>query len=190
MNNKITVMIALIENRGVSIRKISEILGMDYKNTYNIVMELQKTGTVFLERFGNALRCSAIKTPHPLIFEAEHQRREAILKNADMKILYEKLNALKFSFIAVLFGSHAKGGAKPGSDMDILVISEKNRSKYIEEKLSLLPLPVDATYLTSEDFMKMAMSKEFTVVSEAMKMNIILIGIEDYYRLVENVGQA
>ncbi len=190
MNNKIDVIRALIENKGVSIRKVSEILDMDYKNTYSIVMELQKIGIVFLERFGNALRCSVNKMPLPLIFEAEHERREVVLKNSDLKMLYEKLKGLKFNFIAILFGSHARGGAKPGSDIDILIISEKNRPKDIEEKLSLLPLPVDATYLTPEDFIKMAMSKEFTVVSEAMKMNIILIGIEDYYRLVENVGQT
>ena len=33
----------------------------------------------------------------------------------------------------------------------------------------------------------MAKSREFTVVSEAIKRNILLVGIEDYYRLMENV---
>jgi len=32
----------------------------------------------------------------------------------------------------------------------------------------------------------MAKSKEFTVVSEAIKNNIIFIGIEEYYRLLSN----
>ena len=31
----------------------------------------------------------------------------------------------------------------------------------------------------------MALSKEFNVISEAMDINIILIGIEDYYRMLE-----
>lgn len=35
----------------------------------------------------------------------------------------------------------------------------------------------------------MAKSRELTVVSEAMKKNIILIGIEDYYRVLENAGR-
>lgn len=188
MNNKISVLKALIENKNVSIMNVSKILGMDYKNTHNTVMELHKTGIVFLERFGKALKCSVNKIPHPLVFESEYERREAVLKNADLKILYEKLNAFKFNFIVILFGSHVKSGAKLGSDIDILIIVEKNRAKDVEERLSLLPLPVDATYLTPEDFIKMAMSKEFTVVSEAMKTNIILVGIEDYYRLIENVG--
>ncbi len=33
----------------------------------------------------------------------------------------------------------------------------------------------------------MLKTKEQTVVSEAIKKNIILFGIEDYYRLMENV---
>jgi hypothetical protein len=32
----------------------------------------------------------------------------------------------------------------------------------------------------------MLKSKEFTVVSEAVKHNILLFGIEDYYRLMNN----
>lgn len=31
----------------------------------------------------------------------------------------------------------------------------------------------------------MAKSREFSVVSEAMKHNVILAGIEDYYRIAE-----
>jgi hypothetical protein len=34
----------------------------------------------------------------------------------------------------------------------------------------------------------MSKSREFTVVSEALRNNIILIGIEEYYRLLSNAG--
>jgi len=39
-----------------------------------------------------------------------------------------------------------------------------------------------------ENFIRMARSREFTVVSGALKSNIILIGIEEYYRLLSNAG--
>jgi len=39
----------------------------------------------------------------------------------------------------------------------------------------------------SRRFSAMAKSKEFTVISEILKNNIILIGIEEYYRLLKNV---
>jgi len=48
-------------------------------------------------------------------------------------------------------------------------------------------LDIHLTILNFEEFMDTAMSKEFTVVSEAMKNNIILVGIEDYYRVLNNV---
>ena len=47
---------------------------------------------------------------------------------------------------------------------------------------------IHLTAVTYKDFIYMAKSKEFTVVSEAIKNNIILVGIEEYYRLLKNAG--
>ncbi|MBU4534399.1 MAG: nucleotidyltransferase domain-containing protein [Euryarchaeota archaeon] len=100
---------------------------------------------------------------------------------------YNKLNSLNFPFISLIFGSNAKKVAQYGSDIDLLIICEKNRENDFESIISLLPLDIHLTILNFEEFMDTAMSKEFTVVSEAMKNNIILVGIEDYYRVLNNV---
>lgn len=179
------VLKALIEaETKMNIRELSETLGMNYKNAYNIVMRLNKEGIVSLERLGQAVYCTLNKTMHPLVFQAEHERRAALLKKSDFRAIHEKLNSLGFPFIALVFGSFAKGIATKGSDIDLMAISEKNRAHEIESRLSLLPLKIHLVPLTYEEFMGMAKSKEFSVVSEAMKNNIILVGIEDYYRLV------
>lgn len=68
-----------------------------------------------------------------------------------------------------------------------MIISEKNREKEIERITSLLPLKIHFIFFTYEEFLSMEQSKEFSVVREATERNIILIGIEDYYRLMENV---
>jgi hypothetical protein len=47
-------------------------------------------------------------------------------------------------------------------------------------------LAIHLTHIKYADFQAMLRSKEFTVVSEAIKKNIILVGIEDYYRMVNN----
>ncbi len=78
--------------------------------------------------------------------------------------------------------------AGKGSDIDLLVVCEEGRNREVEAAVSVLPLKVHLTLLTPEQFVKMAMSRELSVVSEAMKLNIILVGIEDYYRLVERAG--
>ncbi|MGZ7043763.1 MAG: nucleotidyltransferase domain-containing protein [Methanobacterium sp.] len=190
MNNSTRLIRALIENEGqnISIAQLSKRSGMDYKNVYNSVKQLEKEGLLTLERFGNALNCILNKKIHPIIFEAEFERRKNLLTDKNLQILYKKLKSLNFSFIALIFGSYAKGTSSKGSDIDLMVIGEKNREKEIERIISLLPLNIHFVFLNYGEFLGMGRSKEFTVVSEAMKRNIILIGIEDYYRLIENMG--
>lgn len=189
MNSSTKIIIALIENEGqnISIAQLSKRSGMDYKNVYNSVKQLQKEGLITLERFGNALNCILNKKVHPKIFEAEYERRKKLLTDRNLQILYKKLKALEFSFITVVFGSFAKGTSSKDSDIDLMVIGEKNREKEIERIISLLPLNIHFVFLNYEEYLSMGRSKEFTVVSEAMKRNIILIGVEDYYRLFENI---
>ena len=47
-----------------------------------------------------------------------------------------------------------------------------------------IEMDIHLVQFSYEDFLSMAKSNEFTVVSEAIKSNVILIGIEDFYRLV------
>ncbi len=90
-------------------------------------------------------------------------------------------------FILLLFGSNVKGNATKNSDIDLLLISNSEDAKAIEEKLEILPLKIHLTPITYESFIGMLKTKERTVVSEALKKNIILFGIEDYYRIIKNV---
>ena len=119
-----------------------------------------------------------------ITFEAEFERKMDLFKNKDFLILHNRLAELKFPFIALLFGSQAKGTATKHSDIDILAIGGDEDK--IKSTLSLLPDNIHLTYVTYENFIHMAKSREFTVVSEAIKNNIVLIGIEEYYRLLQN----
>lgn len=57
----------------------------------------------------------------------------------------------------ILFGSHARGQARPGSDVDLLVVMPFEGSK-LEQRLQIrralhdLPLPVDVIVTSPEDF--------------------------------------
>ena len=73
------------------------------------------------------------------------------------------------------------------NDIDLLIVTEE--FKPIEQQISLLPLNIHATDVRYKDFMQMLKSKELTAVSEAIKKNIILIGIEEYYRLINNANR-
>lgn len=190
-NRDVDIVIALIENQEdlLNISQLSKKLNIDYKNTYNIVKKLEKENIITLKRFGKAYDCILNKKIIPVIFEAEYRRRQELLKNKNLRVLFNKLNSINIPFVALIFGSHAKKRATQYSDIDLMLIYNKNENKNIniERTISLLPLDIHSVTFSYNEFLKMARSKQFSVVEEAIKNNIILIGIEDYYRLIENV---
>lgn len=171
----------------LNISTIAKYSGVDYKNTYVAVKDLEKHGILTLKSFGKTTRVILNNKVHPLIFEAEFERRKVLFeKNKDFLIIYKRLSELQFPCIVLLFGSHAKGKATKHSDIDLLIVCEEKRERKIQEVFDLFPLKIHPTFTNFDDFTKMLKTKEFNVVLEAVKNNIILIGIEDYYRLIEN----
>jgi len=185
-NEKHRILKLLIENQEelFSIRKISRIRKINYKSAYYALKNLGKEGIVTLKHSGNTTLCSFNKAFNDSVFSVESGRRRELLRDKNFLVIYHDLSRVNVPFIALLFGSYAKGKQTKHSDIDLLVIAED--FKPIERVLSLFPIKIHTTDIRYKDFMQMLKSREFTVVSEAIKKNIILIGIEEYYRLVNN----
>lgn len=188
VNETIEILKLLINRKeeNFSIRRISQIRNINYKSAYNALNFLEKEKIVNLQKIGNTTLCTFNNNFNDLVFKAEYLRRKEIFKNKNFLIIHNRLSELKFPFVALLFGSQAKGTINKHSDIDILTIGENE--KEIKTAISLLPDKIHLTTISYEEFVHMAKSKEFSVVSEAIKNNIILIGIEEYYRLLKNVG--
>lgn len=188
-NNKIEIikMLINVSPNGINIRKLSQEVDIPYSNVYNIVKKLEKNDLIFLEKNGQAYNCYLNNKVHPLIFQAEYERRNILLENRDLLMLKSKLNALRFQFIALIFGSYSKNQVTKSSDIDLMIISENNRINELDQTISLLPLNIHLVSITYDEFFIMAQSKKFNVISEVIDSNIVLIGIEDYYRMLENV---
>jgi len=186
VNEKLSILKLLIENqdKNFSIRQISKIRDINYKSAYNSLQKLKEEGIVNLIRIGNTLNCKFNLKFNESVFLAEYNRKEDLLKNKNFKVICRDLNQLPFSFIALLFGSYAKKEQGGHSDIDFLVIGGDEDK--IQNMFSLYPLKIHLTWLDHKDFISMLKSKEFTVVSEAIKKNVILIGTEEYYRLLEH----
>ncbi|MEK6904796.1 MAG: nucleotidyltransferase domain-containing protein [Nanoarchaeota archaeon] len=186
MKSEINILKLLLNNREerFTIKKIAESLKINYRIAYEKVMLLDKEGLIKITTIGNSKTSAFTNKFNSKVFEAEFERKMDLFTNKDFLILHNRLAELKFPFIALLFGSQAKGTANKHSDIDILAID--GDEKEIKAALSLLPDKIHLTHVTYVDFITMARSKEFTVVSEAIKNNIILTGIEEYYRLVKN----
>jgi hypothetical protein len=191
-NESIEILRLLIENREeeYSIRKISLLRKINYKSAYNALKFLENGGLAALKKLGNTTICSFNGKFNDLVFKAEYQRREELFGKKDFLVIYERLSMLNFPFVMLLFGSLAKGNKTKNSDIDLLLISNEENAKKVETEISLLPHNIHLTCLTYESFIRMAKSREFSVVSEVIKKNIILIGIEEYYRLLKNVRQG
>lgn len=188
MKSELKILKLLLEKKEerFTIKKIAETLKINYRIAYEQTIELEKEGLLKITKAGNAKICEFSNTFNQKVFEAEYARKKDLFKNKDFLIIHNRLAELKFPFIALLFGSHAKGTANRHSDIDIAAIG--GDEKEIEATILLLPDKIHLTMLTYENFIHMAKSKEFTVVSEILKNNVILIGIEEYYRLLSNAG--
>jgi predicted nucleotidyltransferase len=185
-NERLNILRILIENqeKTFSMRQIAIKRNINYKSAYTNLKTLEKEGVVTLNKQGNTTLCSFNLEFNTSVFEVEHARLQDLLKNKNFLVLYQRLAKINEQFILLLFGSYAKGQQTKGSDIDLLLIT--NTPKPVETEIKLLPLPIHLTPTTYEHFRSMLKSKEFTVVSEAVKHNIILFGIEDYYRLMHH----
>ncbi len=185
-NEKLNILKLLIEHQDktYSMRQIALERKINYKSAYLNLKTLAKEGVVHLQELGNITICSFNQTWNASVFEVEYARLQALLKNKDFLVLYNRLAKINSQFILVLFGSYAKGQETKNSDIDLLLITDEPRS--IEREIHLIPLKIHITHITYENFNIMLKSKEFTVVSEATKKNILLFGAEDYYRMIKN----
>ena len=188
-NEKLNILRLLIESQEklLSIRKISKLRRINYKSAYFALKKLAKEGIVNLKKAGNTTLCSFNMSFNGSVFAVEYHRRNELLKNKNFLVMYQELQKINAPFIALLFGSYAKGTQTRHSDIDLLIITDD--FKPIGQQVSLFPFKVHATDVRYKDFKQMLKSREFTVVSEAIKKNIILIGIEEYYRLVNNANR-
>lgn len=189
MVNETTEILKLLINNQeeiLSIRKIALLRKINYKSAYNALKFLGKEGIADLKKAGNTTLCSFNGKFNELVFKAEYLRRKDLFAKKDFLVIYNSLAELKFPFIMLLFGSYAKGTAAKHSDIDFLLISDEENIKKVENEINLLPYNIHITSVKYENFIRMARSREFSAVSEAIKKNIILVGIEEYYRLLKN----
>ncbi len=185
-NERLNILNLLIENQDkvFSIRQIGVQRKINYKSAYISLKQLAKEGVVTLKKQGNATICSFNHKFNSSVFEVEYTRLQNLIKNKNFLVVYNRLTRINQQFVLLLFGSYAKGRQTKHSDIDLLLIA--NDPKDFEIQINLLPLNIHLTHITYAGFTSMLKSKQFSVVSEAVKHNVLLFGIEDYYRMMNN----
>ena len=190
-STKDKILVLLISNKGkeFTIRAISKAVCIDYKTVYLIVDDLARQEIIITKKAGNTTLCSMNpKAFGSDIYRAEMIRKAQLLKNKDFYALCQHVGDTIRDpfFIMLLFGSHASGKAKDKSDIDIMVIADEGLSEKMNSSLKQIPLKIHFTSFTPSQFLNMIKTTDFNVGREAYKNNVILFGIEDYYRMISN----
>jgi len=183
---------SLIEhkNEELNIRNISKALKMDYKNVYSIIKRLEKISLVKIETFGQSSRVKLNAIVHPLVFEAEFERRKEILKDKNLAVMLSNFKrAIKSKlYVLLLFGSYANKTQTKNSDIDLMFICPDGLEDAFEKDVSRIarsmPLPLHPLVFSDSQFLGMINAKESNVGQEALKNNVILYGIETYYEMI------
>lgn len=191
-STKDRILKSLLSNKGkeFTIRAISKNISIDYKTVHIIVKQLIKSNVVNAKKAGQTILCSINqKEFNADVFRVEFIRKEEILSNKDIHALYKRIvdDVKEPFFILLLFGSYVAGKPRKGSDIDLMLITNNESiKKKVKHIVSLLPLKTHLIDFSSEEFLSMLKTTEFNVGKEAVNNNIILFGIENYYRLIQN----
>jgi predicted nucleotidyltransferase len=187
--DKILKLLLSNKDKEFTIRAISKEVLIDYKSVYIAINRLIKSNVVIAKKAGQTILCSINQRGFNAdVFRAEIIRREELLENKDLYVLYSYFKDVKEPFfILLLFGSYASGRIRKGSDIDLMLISDNDSlRKRVKNIVSLIPLKIHFLDFSTKEFLSMLKTTEFNVGKEVLNNNIVLFGIEDYYRLLQN----
>ena len=181
------ILMYLIENKEKpkTIREISKVLNVDYKNTFQAIKSL--SNFIHQEKFGNTNKIEIDFKPSQEIFATEQKRTKKFLdKNKALKLVQTDVRTLNYPFfIVLLFGSHVKKENTKNSDIDLCIISDnESKTEELISKLRLLPGKLEIQDFNIKEFESMLDTKKENLAKEIIKYNLILYGIENYYNLV------
>lgn len=171
-----------------TIRELAKEIKSDYKIVHTAVSRLTEKGLLEKKKIGGSIQVKFTYRLSKEVFEVEFERREELLKNKNIKIMFDtiKKNIGNINFILILFGSYSKNKINEKSDIDLMfIVPEARIEEKIEQAISTLPLKIHSFVFTAKQFKDMKNSKEANVVHDAVKNNILLYGIEQYYELVK-----
>jgi predicted nucleotidyltransferase len=179
----------LIENkREFTIKELAKNIKSDYKITHTAVKRLIKKHIVSFKSIGRSIVIGFNNKLTREVLFVEFVRREDVLKNNSLLVMLNEIKdkVMIKNFTLLLFGSYANKKNSKNSDIDLLFIVHDNHlEKDIEKALSLIPLKIHSFIFSEKQFIEMKNSQELNVVKEAIKNNVILYGIEQYYELLK-----
>lgn len=179
--------LAKTPKRVLTIDRLNKELKTSYATAYRRVDSLVRQNLIKKSKYGAAsqLKINLSKKTILILSLAETERLESFKKSikASTRLILEQL-ARTEARSTMIFGSYAKGGALPDSDMDILVIAESN-SKRIRDTIRNIRLrtqiKINPIIIDPAEHMEMIMNNEDNVGKETLENHIIISGECEYW---------
>ena len=173
-----------------SIREVSKEVKQGYPIVFHTVKALQKVQLVKAARVSNINQCTPnVIREHTALFGFVSERFAA--KNVPKRVwnaLQDVVKEIENPFYSLLlFGSYAKGIARPTSDVDVLfIIAERSQEAEItaavKKSAALNNLKINPVILALDEFKNGL--KEESVAREAYKKHFIIKGGELFYSVI------
>jgi len=171
-NMKLEIILVLIKSKS-HLREIARILNESHSTVLRKIRELMKENVLDYKTEGKN-KVFFIKNnlkSKNYVYSAEIYKLSKLLeKYPDLSIILEDIKKNVKEGMIILFGSYAKGIAKPGSDIDIYIetkgIGIKNKIQDLNSKTSVKIGKFDLNSL---------------LIKEIIKNHVIVRGVEEFY---------
>ena len=178
------------KNQGIHLREISRKTGIYVPSVSKFLKKLEDENILKAEKDGNlkkyyAKNNSNTNTMFQLFDIEKYEKLLSIRKTAITRFLE---NMDEKPVFVLLFGSTAKGNHKEESDIDILIVLNRqiNLEKAEKETEAITGLRINSFRITYEKFTKELKLKEDNVVQAAITTGFPLMNHLMYYELTRN----
>lgn len=164
-----------------------------YKSTYFNILLLQKRGVLLAEKRGNTVFCR-INLESMQAIRRLSMVEEEIAGKTKIPNISEICSAIKTKFYTLIVtGSYSKGLQKPGSDLDVVVITGNREdtkailNSIINKSRTMIP-EVHPYIFKEKEFTKMFLDNEPNG-KETYKSRLIFFGAEQFYLIVREASK-
>ena len=187
MEHKIIELFLENGNEPLSGAQVIELLKCDFKTGYKYLAKMTDLNLLYKKGLGKSYAYTFTGIYHPFVAMAQQNRLFKALKQSEVSSANIALKRVKPPlFIALLFGSRAKGTHKSTSDVDLCIITDEKTQKEITSQIDLLPFKIHLLTFTQTEFMQMLSVRKDNVAHEIVKNNVIFHGIDSFYWMVNN----
>ena len=175
-----------------TIQAVSDSIKKSYPLVHRSIKPLLDKG--FILKDEHSLLFLNYRENHPTLAYIESLRAEKFLqKHKIVNIFLKDMSKnIKSNIILLVFGSYIEGKESKGSDIDILaIVEDQDKVNNLETGLnaiaSLFSQKFDINVISFESVYEMLSKRdEFNVMNEMLNKHIILVGAEQYYRVLKD----